>query len=235
MGRQFTRTIAAHDSMVGLVNEDFNILPILSRFSIPLGFGSKTIGEVCDEAGIDTNTFLLIVNFILSGKADKVECSIDTAIGIVDFLHNSHDYFLGYKFPHIRNNLLMALDNGHSDINPAIMKFYDEYVGQVKKHFNYEERNVWPYIRGLKTNNMQSSYNIDIFKKNHDEIGEKLSDLKNIILRYYSTSMPNKMYDALVDIFNCEEDLNSHHKIENRILVPMIAEFEIRLRGKATD
>ncbi len=233
MGRQFTRAITASDQMVGLVNEDFNILPILSRFSIPLGFGSKTIGEVCDDAGIDTSTFLLIVNFILSGKTDKIESSIDTAVGIVDFLHNSHDYFLGYKFPHIRHNLLEALDAGHSDINPAIMKFFDEYLNQVKKHFSYEERKVWPYIRGLQNGSEQSAYNIEIFKKNHDEIGEKLSDLKNIILRYYTTSMPNKMYDALVDIYNCEEDLNSHRDIENRILVPMIAEIELRRQGKS--
>ena len=113
----------------------------------------------------------------------------------------------------------------HSDINPAIISFFDSYVSQVKAHFDYEELNVWPYIRNL-VSNTDSSYNIDIFRKHHDEIGEKLSDLKNIILRYYTTSMPNKMYDALVDIFNCEEDLNTHHAIENHILIPMISALE---------
>lgn len=226
MGTRYDRTVGSHDSMVGLVNDNFNILPILSRFAIPLGFGTKNIGEVCDDAGIDTNTFLLIVNFILSGKINTADNSITTAVGIVDFLHNSHDYFLGYKFPHIRSNLLAALDTGHSDINPAIISFFDEYVSQVKKHFDYEEHNVWPYIRALKSGNRATTYNIDIFKKHHDEIGEKLSDLKNIILRYYTTSMPNKMYDALVDIYDCEKDLNSHHDIENHILVPMITAIE---------
>ena len=228
MGTRFSRAISEQDTMVGLVNEDFNILPILSRFSIPLGSGSKTIGEVCDEAGIDTPTFLLIVNYILSGQIPVIENSLEKAIGIVEFLHNSHDYFMGYKFPHIRANLLSALDNSHSDINPAIVKFFDVYVDHVKKHFDYEEQNVWPYIRDLRSGTSQSAYHIDIFIKHHEEIGEKLSDLKNIILRYYSTSMPNKMYDALVDIYNCEEDLNSHHDIENHILIPMVAAIEHR-------
>ena len=98
----------------------------------------------------------------------------------------------------------------------------------MKKHFDYEEQNVWPYIRDLRSGTSQSAYHIDIFIKHHEEIGEKLSDLKNIILRYYSTSMPNKMYDALVDIYNCEEDLNSHHDIENHILIPMVAAIEHR-------
>lgn len=219
--------------MLRLVNEDFNILPILSRFSIPLGFGSKTICDVCSEAGIDTDTFLLIVNFTLSGEIPSHGNTIKEAIGIVDFLHNSHDYFLGYKLPHIRHNLLAALDDSYSDINPSIISFFDEYVKQVSNHFDYEEKYVWPYIRSLEENCSRSTYNIQTFKKHHDEISEKLSDLKNIILRYYTTSMPNKMYDALVDIFNCEADLNSHHAIENRILIPMVAEIEQNEKKKS--
>lgn len=212
--------------MVALVNEDFNILPILSRFSIPLGFGSKTISEVCRDANIDTDTFLLIANFFLSGKTPQPKESIKSAVGIVEFLHNSHDYFLGYKFPHIRANLVAALDETHSDINPAIVLFFDEYVKQVKKHFDYEEQNVWPYIRSLQSSGSESIYSIETFSKHHDEIGEKLSDLKNIILRYYTTSMPNRMYDVLVDIYTCEEDLSSHTDIENNILIPMISAIE---------
>lgn len=232
IGNRITRAVVRQDTMVSLVNEDFNILPILSRFSIPLGFGSKTIDEVCDDAGIDTSTFLLIVNYILSGQLPEFDNTLDSAIGIVDFLHNSHDYFMGYKFPHIRSNLIAALDDSHSDINPAIINFFDEYVAHAEKHFEYEEKYVWPYIRSLKTGESSPSYNIGIFLKNHEETGEKLSDLKNIILRYYTTAMPNKMYDVLVDIFNCEEDLNSHRDIENHILIPMISGIEHENKGK---
>ena len=219
------RRFTPADSMVDLVKEDFNILPILSRFSLPLGFGNKTIAEVCMEQGIDTDIFLLIVNFIFSGKIISEKPSGMAATGIVDFLHNSHTYFLTYKFPHIRANLINALDCHHSDINPAIIRFFDEYVEEVKKHFEYEETTLFPYIRQLAEGH-RSDYNIEVFRRHHDEIGEKLSELKNIILRYYSTSRPNLMYDALVDIFNCEDDLDIHNDIENYILVPMIASLE---------
>lgn len=218
---QFTETVC----MVDLIQANFNILPLLSRFSIPLGFGNSTIGEVCERRGIDTSTFLLIVNFTLTGKIDHSVISPTAALGIVDFLHNSHDYFLGYKFPHIRANLLAALDENHIDINPAIIQYFDSYIEQVKIHFDYEEKTVFPYIRKLVSNE-KSDYNISIFRKHHDEISEKLSDLKNVILKYYTTSMPNRMYDVLVDLYNCEEDLGQHTEIENNILVPLIASLE---------
>lgn len=222
-----TRHFTGADSLVDLVKENFNLLPILSRFSLPLGFGNKTIAEVCAEEKIDADVFLLIVNFILTGQIVNETPSAEAARGLVDFLHNSHDYFLSYKFPHIRTNLLRALDAHHSDINPAIVSFFDGYVEQVGKHFAYEETVFFPYVKQL-INGEASDYNVEIFRKHHEEIGEKLADLKNIILRYYTTSMPNLMYDVLVDIFNCEEDLDLHNEIENFILVPMIASLERR-------
>lgn len=219
----------AHDSLIDLINADFNIIPILSRFDIPLGFGNKTIEEICQENSISIEVFLTIINFTLSGIITPGKADMDIAVGIVDFLHNSHDYFINYKFPHIRNNLISALDSEHSDINPAIIKFFDDYVTQVKTHFDYEETHVWPYIRSMNVST-PTSYNIDIFKKHHEETGEKLSDLKNIIMRYYTTSIPYRMFDVLVDIFNCEEDLNKHRDIENHIMVPIIEQLEANVR-----
>lgn len=224
---KISRIFTAKDNVIDLINEDYNILPVLSRFSIPLGFGNKTIEDVCNNAGININVFLLVINYILSGNLDKSDLRHISATDLVDFLHNSHDYFLLYKFPHIRQNLLNALDDSYSDVNPMITRFFDEYVSQAYEHFEYEERVVFPYIRNLSTGE-KSNYSIEEFKKHHDELGEKLSDLKNVILRYYTTSMPNKMYDVLVDLFNCELDIKSHTIIEDELLTPMVADMECK-------
>lgn len=219
------KKFAADDIMVDLVNYDYSLLPFLSRFSLPLGFGNQTIAEICQSAGIDVDVFLLIINFIVSGAPDREAMESLSPIEIVNFLKNSHDYFLGYKFPHIRNNLLSALDQSHDDINPAIIKFYDDFVGKVTKHFRYEEKNLFPYVKSLIAG-IPRQYSIDIFSRQHDEVSASLAELKNIILRFYSTAVPNKMYDVLVDIYNCEDDMESHTDIENNILVPMVKRIE---------
>ncbi len=220
------RLFVANDSVVDLIDYDYNVLTVLSRFSLPLGFGNKTIGELCEDSGINTDSFLLIINFLLSGEIDEKAMERISPVDIACFLHNSHDYYLSYKLPHIRTNLCNALDETHKDINPIIVKFFDDYMALVRKHFNYEESVVFPYVKSL-CDGEYSDYSIDVFKRTHDdEVAEKLADLKNIILRYYSTSMPFKMYDALVDIYNCEEDLNSHAHIENNILIPLITRIE---------
>lgn len=223
---RISRLFTARDSVVDLIDYDYNVLTVLSRFSLPLGLGDKSIGELCEETGINPDSFLLIINFLLSGEIDKETMGRVKPADVAAFLHNSHDYYLSYKLPHIRANLIAALDDRHNDINPIIINFFDDYVALVKSHFNYEESVVFPYVSDL-SEGRRSDYSISIFRRVHDdEIGEKLSDLKNIILRYYLTFTPFKMYDALADIYNCEEDLKSHTRIENDILVPLIAQIE---------
>ena len=44
----------ADDRMCDLVCDRYPVLLVMSRFGIALGFGDKTIGEVCRDSGVDT-------------------------------------------------------------------------------------------------------------------------------------------------------------------------------------
>ena len=48
--------------MCDLVCDRYPVLQVMSRFGIALGFGDKTIAEVCAENKVDTATFLAVVN-----------------------------------------------------------------------------------------------------------------------------------------------------------------------------
>lgn len=224
-----SRRFAQSDSVVDLVEADYNILPLLSRFSLPLGFGDKTIGRACDEANIDVDVFLLVINHIISRQLpDPIQIEKLRPMAIVDFLRKSHVYFVDYKFPEIRTKLLRALEESHNDINPIIVRFFDDFIRHIHHHFDYEENIVFPYIEAVASGE-HTEYDISIFRKQHDDVGDTLRELKNIILRYYSTAKHDLMYDVLVDIYNVEADLDSHADIENNIMVPRIEFLEKQL------
>lgn len=225
VSRRFTQS----DSVVDLVEADYNILPLLSRFSLPLGFGDKTIGRTCDEANIDVDVFLLVINHIITRQLpDLIQIEKLRPMAIVDFLRKSHGYFVDYKFPEIRTKLLRALEESHNDINPIIVRFFDDFIRHIHHHFDYEENIIFPYIEAVASGK-HTEYDISIFRKQHDDVGDTLRELKNIILRYYSTAKPDLMYDVLVDIYNVEADLDSHADIENNIMVPRIEFLEKQL------
>jgi regulator of cell morphogenesis and NO signaling len=56
--------------MSELINNDHSLLLVLSRFGLHLGFGNKTVSEVCDESAIHCKTFLAVVNFLSAGNFD---------------------------------------------------------------------------------------------------------------------------------------------------------------------
>jgi regulator of cell morphogenesis and NO signaling len=79
----------------------------------------------------------------------------------------------------------------------------------------YEEKVVFPYVRGLLKGEKDSRYNISIFKKRHDQIEMKIIELKNLIIKYYPAEGGNLLNSVLFDIFACEQDLASHSKVED--------------------
>lgn len=219
------RQLRYDDVIIDIINDDYTILPLLSRFSIPLGLGNETLNDVCRRNDIDVKALLLVLNYIRTGIIDSSYISVVSPLEVVRFLKNSHDYFINYKFGHIRKNLIAALDLETNPTNNLILKFFDSFVKKVEDHFRYEENTVFPYVESL-VDGKKSAYTIEIFERHHEEVVDALAELKNIILRYYRTTAPNLMYDVLVDIYNCEEDLESHSDIENNLLIPMVCDLE---------
>ena len=68
--------------------------------------------------------------------------------------------------------------------------------------------------------------------RQHDQIEAKLTELKNILIKYYpaSESCGKEMNGVLFDIFLCESELASHNDLENRLFIPAVAEVERKIR-----
>lgn len=215
----------AGERMCDLVCDRYPVLLVMSRFGIALGFGDRTIGEVCRDHGVDVQTFLAVVHMLDDENAlpDSAEISV---AGLVAYLRNSHRYFLDFRLPAIRRKLLDAIDCSRSDVSFAILRFFDEYVAEVNKHMDYEERRVFPYVEALLAGRRSERYSIDVFRRHHDRIEAKLTELKRIIIRYYPSGSTNELNGVLFDIFACEKDLASHNAVEDRLFVPAIKRLE---------
>lgn len=220
------------DSMSLLVNRHYHVLLLMSRFGIKLGFGDKTIKEVCEDNSVDTNTFMAVVNMLIEGgKESKCSCDKDklSITTLLDYLHNSHNYFLGFKLPAIRAKLVEIV-GGEDQLSRAIISYFDEYVAEVNRHMKYEEQVVFPYVNDLINGGVSDEYSIEVFQKQHDMIEERLSEFKNIMIKYYSAESTNEINNVLFDIFNCEYDLALHNAVEDYLFVPAIEAIEEKMR-----
>ena len=221
----------ADDQMISLIRDNYNILQSLGSFGLSLGFGDKTVRQVCDEQKVDCYTFLAVVNFTINGYIDvdnEDKLSLST---LLHYLKASHDYYLGFQLPFIRKELEDALDQT-DNLARLILKLYDEYAREIRMHMRYEEKTVFPYVESLIDNQSSANYDIDTFSKHHNQIDKRLKELKNIIIKYLPSDElhNNQLTATLYDIYNNEDWLMQHSKVEDNIFIPAIRRLEHKTR-----
>ncbi|MBQ6187062.1 MAG: hemerythrin domain-containing protein [Prevotella sp.] len=221
----------ADDRMISIIRDNYNILQSLGSFGISLGFGDKTVREVCESQGVDTYTFLAVVNFTINGYRDSDDLDRLSVATLLKYLQASHEYYIDFQLPFIRKELVEALDANDS-LAGLIMRLYDEYAHQVRAHMKFEEKTVFPYVESLLEGELRDNYDIDTFSKHHGQTDSKLKELKNIVIKYLpSDGLHNNQLSAtLYDIYNNEDWLHQHVLVEDEIFIPAIRRLENRLR-----
>ncbi|MGN0087308.1 MAG: LuxR C-terminal-related transcriptional regulator [Alloprevotella sp.] len=217
------------DHLCDIISDEYHLLSMMSRFGIPLGFGEKTVREVCEQNGVDTTTFLAVANYLKNG-AEVAAYYVEkvSVAALIAYLSQAHSYFLDFQLPAIRRKLLEAIDcSRQNEVAFLILKFYDEYMGEVRKHMQFENRKVFQYVEQLLQGVKPAGYDIQQFSRSHEGTDKKLQELKNIIIKYYTASAGTELLNGvLFDIFNCEADMHAHCEVEDVLFVPAVERLE---------
>ena len=221
----------AEDNMISIIRDNYNILQSLGSFGISLGFGDKTVRDVCEMQQVDTYTFLAIVNFTINGYREHEDIQNLSVPTMLHYLKASHAFYIDFELPIIRRELIDALDE-NDNLARLILKLYDEYAHAIKNHMQYEEKNVFPYVESLIKGQLTSDYDIETFSKHHIQIDQKLRELKSIIIKYLPSDglHNNQLTATLFNIYNCEEWLMQHSSVEEQIFIPAIRHLQMKLK-----
>jgi regulator of cell morphogenesis and NO signaling len=217
----------ADDKMISLIRDNYDLLQSLGSFGISLGFGDKTVKETCEDNDVDTYTFLAVVNYTINGygefEADE-QISVPT---LLHYLEASHAYFLDFQLPYIRRELAESLNQDDS-LARLILRFYDEYAHEIRRHMQYEQKTLFPYVNTLLEGQPASDYNVETFSKHHGATDKKLRELKLLIIKYLPQDglHNNQLTATLHDIYENEVWLRQHAQVEDHIFVPAIRRME---------
>lgn len=236
-----TSIIDGQMKMAEVIHMDYNLLPVINRFGISLGFGEKTVEEICHEKNINTSFFLEVLNtFHDTDYFPKASLLKFPVKWLLDYLKKTHSYYLEVQVPQLETligKLIREASGGSKNIQ-MIEKFFNDYKTELTDHIEREEKKVYPYIsqleQALNSNEVDkelqkniSHYSIEDFEDEHDDVEVKLNDLKNIIIKYLpGPADDNLCNDILVLLFQLEKDLTDHARLEDKILVPMVARLE---------
>ncbi|MFC2150982.1 hemerythrin domain-containing protein [Bacteroidota bacterium] len=227
--------------MADVIHMNYFTLSVLNRFQIELGFGDKSVEEVCKQNNVDVDFFLEIVNaFVDKDYFPKKHLQTFSVKLITNYLQRTHNDYHSIKVPEIEYLIEELVNSCYTQKENIVLlkKFFNNYKKELLNHTHREEEVVFPYTITIENAyysenpersvmELMNTYSIDSFQNEHDNIEEKLFDLKNIIIKYLpqpnNSELCNKLLYAL---FNLEQDLNDHSRIEEKVLVPKIREME---------
>ncbi|HYQ56042.1 MAG TPA: hemerythrin domain-containing protein [Draconibacterium sp.] len=217
-----------NEKMINLILANHNLLPVIHRFGIRLGFRNKTVQQLCNQYNINTDFFLLIVNTFHNPKYFPEEKLLEySPLLIIDYLKKTHNYYRNYSLPRIEK-LFQELQKSSRHPNNEMQiteEFFRNYKQKVLEHIADEEQKVFPYITTLiehpdqlRKKKIQLS-----FEDEHKSVDLEIDDLKTLIIKYINPDYDELICNALlIEISRFEKDILDHSRIEDTILIPQV-------------
>jgi len=227
--------------MAEMIHLNHFTLDIIDRFDMHLGFGNKTIEQICQQYSIPVDFFLEIINaFIDKDYFPQKKLQNFSLEHIINYLKKTHASYHNERIPEIEK-LIEQMEKvcySQKENITLLRKFFEEYKQELENHTNREDKVVFPYAERVNNSYQKGSptpddlaeikkYSMKQFEEEHDDIEEKLYDLKNIIIKYLPPAKNQELCRKLLfALFALEKDINDHSRIEDKVLIPKVTELE---------
>ena len=202
--------------MAELLERDSSLLGVFARMGLNFGYGDATVEEVCTSAGIDAGTFLIICKVYSDDSyrpSPEEFKDADNGV-IVTYLSRSHDYYINVALKDLAadiGRMMFPCEEAHQKV---IWKFFTDFKEELLKHFEYEEKNVFPYVTGPGEKVPIGSYEED-----HSGTEETLEDLKNLVMTHLPASADQQeAFKVLSGITSLQSDIRKHILLEETAL-----------------
>lgn len=212
------------NTMREMIQDNNFLLHVISRFDIKYGFGDESIEKVCLDNGVHLGTFLSVCNLISGNPFDLNDISIKS---LVDYLRHAHRSITTITLPHIRHHLVESIGFASGErVSLLLLKFFDEFVAEVKSHMAIEDKDIFRYSELLAEGKKADGNTLSGYVAHHGSMSDKLRELKDIFIYHYDHNDTDMLSSVLFDIILCERDLATHFDVENRLLVPLVSQLE---------
>ena len=178
--------------MADMIATNYDLILMLPRFGIPLGFGDRSVKEVCRMNGVDEEFFLTVCNiysFDDFRPDDDEVARIDNRL-VVEHLRASHRYYIGYMLPHVARHLDDILSHCDNLSRSLFSRFYNEYMSFVGEHFREEESKIFAIVEGVENN---LAMDIGRLEAPHGDIDDRTNDLASLVIKSLPEAVPTTL------------------------------------------
>ena len=191
--------------------------------------GRRTLGEVCDERGLDAATVAVLLD---AAENDRGLIGSDwgraTLSQLCDHIVSVHHAYLRRELPR-HTGLLEKCERAHGGERPELGETRATFEGlrvELEQHLAEEERTLFPACRQVAAGESLAPGLVDSlerFAAEHTGTGASLQRLSALTSGYDTdAALCNTHRATLVALAELERDLHEHIHEENNILFPRV-------------
>jgi regulator of cell morphogenesis and NO signaling len=235
--------------MYSVVLENLQLLPLLPRFNLKPGFGELSVDEVCHDHGVSTDFFLEIANAYLDEMYVPGEgLALFPLETMVNYITSTHKYYTEIALPLVEEKIHRLMERSRLTEKEVrlVTDFFNDYKKDFMIHLSQEEEQILPYVLELESQSALETpdpefiqklqtYSISEFEKEHDRLEISLKHLSELIIKYLPPFDDFHLcHEVLNDLAVLMKDLVDHAELEDKILIPRVAELERKVRNSTS-
>ena len=194
---------------------------------------SLTIAQLELDMKLNSQFFLELIDIFANDKQFSITSLKSFEIPVIlEYLSRTHRYYLDKKLPEMENLTFELAKGVDKSMNELLYFFFLKFSTELKKHIEYEENIVFPYIlklnQGLAPDTDRNAFRLKKFLNFHNhDIEDQLGDF-----RLHLETTFKELQDSLAFNLFCqhttsfEKDLKIHALIEDDVLMPKALEME---------
>lgn len=226
------------------VAKDFRTAALFSKYKIDFCCkGSKTLDEVCEKKGLNTNQIENEINTILETiSSNEMNFKSFSPNLLIDYILETHHEYIESKTP-ILLQYLDKLCKVHGERHPKLFEINNLFKISAKSlavHLKKEELVLFPFIKTMTTA-LKNNQNIEqphfrtvnnpiaMMKNEHENEGAIFAKIAELTNNYLPPTDACQTYKVTFEMLkDFEQDLHKHIHLENNILFHKAIELEER-------
>lgn len=211
----------------------------------PIHF-QQTLAHVCADNGFNPLFVESLIQLYDQGGNTPFSLEKMESFAIEEltfYIQKSHVFYLEKKLPKLQQsaNHLIQMCADSDSLYVQLGMLFSAYTQKLKTHFEYEEKQLIPYIHrlllakstGENGTEILNTYSSGQFLINHTHVEDELHIISAFIRKKTIASfhpLPFRIFLNQLHAF--EMELNFHALIEDEVLLPKVAAIENELRSE---
>jgi regulator of cell morphogenesis and NO signaling len=240
-------TITHEDKLADVLLRDSRLIVVVNRLGVELGFGDKSVREVCAERKVDVDFCVALLNTVSMEHYDPAQpLQALSALQLVDYLRKTHDHYrytqLGVVQAHVGR--LVASGAGSKHLQ-QVEQTFDEVHRELLRYFADLEEMLFAHVQHLYSCCMQQALgqpspdepatpvDFPALQRRYRLVRTKLHDINSLLIKYLTGDFDRTLRNAVIyHISGIEADLHSCLRIQELLLLPAMLQLRNTLTNK---